>query len=401
LNGEAVALSDLEVERRIDDAIDQLVRALPPAQTDQREFWAAQFGAGLAWVDLPVRCGGWGLAPRWRPIVDQKLRAAGASFENVRLNPMGHGLGAVTVAVHGTQEQHGRYLPPLFTSEEIWCQLFSEPGAGSDLAALATSAERDGSRWVVNGQKVWSSFAANARRGLLVARTNPDVTKHRGLTVFVLDMMTPGVEVRPLREMTGGAQFNEVFLSDTVVPDADRLGSVDGGWSVVLTTLMNERVLLSGALPEPGAGPISDLVKIWREHGDGNPARRDQVMTLWIQSECMRFTNARASLSAAAGQPGPEGAIGKLMSAELNQSIYELCLTVLGPGGMLEVEGGNRHTYLESDGAITWAFERSRANTIEGGTSEVMRNIIAERVLGLPGDIRVDRDLPWSQVRRT
>jgi alkylation response protein AidB-like acyl-CoA dehydrogenase len=391
-------VSELEVERRIDEAIDELVRRYPPVQTDPRVFWAAQFDMGLAWVDLPHRRGGLGLETRWCPIADQKLQAAGASFENVRVNPMGHGLGARTVAAHGTEEQYGRYLRPLFTSEELWCQLFSEPGAGSDLASLATRAERDGSQWMVNGQKVWSSFAANARRGLLVARTNPDVVKHRGLTVFALDMRTPGVEVRPLREMTGGAHFNEVFLQDAAVSDADRLGPVDGGWGVVLTTLMNERVLLRGAVPARGSGPISDLVRIWTERAGLDPARRDRVVRLWIEAECMRLTNMRASRAATAG---PEGSIGKLQSAELNQRIYELCLTLLGPGGMIEVEGGGRQTYLESDGAITWAFLRSRANTIEGGTSEVMRNIIAERVLGLAGDARVDRDLPWSQVRRS
>jgi alkylation response protein AidB-like acyl-CoA dehydrogenase len=318
----------------------------------------------------------------------------------VDVNPVGHRLLADTIAAHGSQEQRDRYLRRLFTSEEIWCQLFSEPGAGSDLAALATRAERDGDEWVVTGQKVWSSFAQHARRGLLMTRTNPDVAKHRGITAFVLDMQAPGVEVRPLREMTGGAHFNEVFLSDVRVPDADRIGAVDGGWGVAVTTLMVERVILGGSAPRQGSGPIADALSIWREQRLGDPARRDQLMRLWVEAECLRLTNIRAAVAGARAEPGPEGSIGKLHAAELNQRIYRLCVGLLEARGLIDIAGGGRQNYLESDGAITWAFLRSPANTIEGGTSEVMRNIVAERVLGLPGDVRVDRDVPWSQLPR-
>jgi len=381
-------------------AIDRLLRDHPPASTSPNAFWEAQFDAGLAWVDLPRDCGGLDAPSHWRSVVEDQLRAAAASFENVRVNAMGHGLAADTLAVHGTADQKRRYMKPLFTSAEIWCQLFSEPGAGSDLAALSTQAVRDGEDWIVNGQKVWSSFALQSRRGLLIARSDPDQPKHRGLTTFVVDMKSPGVEVRPLREMTGGAQFNEVFFDDLRIADADRLGEVGQGWTVTLTTLMNERVLLNGAVPERGSGPISDALTLWREAADRNPIHRDRLVRLWSQAECLRLTNLRVSQAQSASGPGPEGSVGKLQAAELNQRIYELCLVINGASGMIERPGGGRQTYLESDGAITWAFLRSRANTIEGGTSEVMRNIIAERVLGLPGEPRSDRGVRWSQLPR-
>ena len=391
---------NVDDEPIVQQAIDRLLRDHPPAATPATDFWGAQFDAGLAWVDLPRDCGGLSAPSQLRRVVDDHLRAAGVSSDNVRINAMGHGLAADTLAVHGTTDQRRRLMRPLFISAEIWCQLFSEPGAGSDLAALSTRAVRDGTDWIINGQKVWSSFAVQARRGLLLARSDPDVPKHRGLTAFVLDMTSAGVDVRPLREMTGGAQFNEVFFNDVRIPDTDRLGEVGQGWAVALTTLMNERVLLNGTVPERGSGPISDALALWRETADKNPTHRDRLMQLWSQAECLRLTNLRVAHARTESGPGPEGSVGKLHAAELNQRIYELCLALSGAGGMIERLGGGRQTYLESDGAITWAFLRSRANTIEGGTSEVMRNIIAERVLGLPGDLRIDRGLPWASLPR-
>jgi alkylation response protein AidB-like acyl-CoA dehydrogenase len=389
-----------DVDDDVRDAIARLVREHPPSATPPARFWAAQFDAGLAWVDFPSGCGGLGKPVPWRAVVEQRLRSAGASFDNADVNPVGHRLLAETIAAHGAPDQRDRYLRRLFTSDEIWCQLFSEPGSGSDLASLATRAERDGDEWVVNGQKVWSSFAQDARRGLLMTRTDPDVPKHRGITAFALDMQSPGVQVRPLREMTGGAQFHEVFLTDVGVPDADRIGAVNGGWGVAVTTLMVERVILSGSAPRRGSGPIGDAVRIWREQRVDDPVRRDQLMRLWMQAECLRLTNIRAAVAGARATPGPEGSIGKLQAAELNQRIYRLCLGLLDAKAMVDIAGGGRQNYLESDGAITWAFLRSRANTVEGGTSEVMRNIIAERVTGQAQDPRVDRDVPWSQLPR-
>lgn len=385
---------------RVYDALDRLLRDHPPSTTPEQEFWDAQFDAGLAFVDLPPACGGLGVSPHWRDVVGRALAEAGASFENVRRNPVGHGLCADTLAMFGAPDQWRRYLRKLFTAEEIWCQLFSEPGAGSDVASLSTRARRDGDDWIVHGQKVWSSFAKQSARGLLIARTDPDVPKHAGLTAFVLDTRAPGVDIRPLVEMTGGAHFNEVFLEGVRVPDADRIGDVDGGWRVVTGTLANERSLLTGTAPERSAGPIDDALRLWSECTDPDPSTRDALTRVWIESECLRLTNLRAAAAVEAGRPEPDGALRKLHNAELNQRIYEVCIRILGAAGMVERPGGGRQTYNDSDGAITWAFLRSRANTIEGGTSEVMRNIAGERVLGLPGEARADKGVPWSQVLR-
>ena len=387
-------------EARVRDALARLLRDHPPATTPELEFWGAQFDAGLAFVDLPPACGGLGVSSHWRGVVEQALADAGASFENVRRNPVGHGLCADTLAMFGTPHQCDRYLRMLFTAEEIWCQLFSEPGAGSDVASLATRAERAGDDWVVRGQKVWSSFAKQSARGLLIARTDPDVPKHAGLTAFVLDTHAPGVDIRPLVEMTGGTHFNEVFLEDVHVPDTDRIGDVDGGWRVVTGTLANERALLTGTGAERSSTPIEDVLRLWGESTQQDPLTRDALVRVWIESECLRLGNARAAAAVELGRPEPDGAVRKLHNAELNQRIYEVCIRILGAAGMVERPGGGRQTYNDSDGAITWAFLRSRANTIEGGTSEVMRNIAGERVLGLPAEARADKGVPWSQMLR-
>jgi alkylation response protein AidB-like acyl-CoA dehydrogenase len=304
--------------------------------------------------------------------------------------------------MHGTEEQKGRFLRRILRGDDIWCQLFSEPGAGSDLGGLRTSAVRDGDEWVVNGQKVWTSLAHHARWGLLFARTNPDVPKHRGTTYFVIDMHQPGVEVRPLRQMTGQAEFNEVYFTDARVPDANRLGDIGDGWRVGLTTLMNERVSIGGATFGGGRTPIQWLLASWRERGDDDPVRRDLVMRAWVDSEVLRLTNLRAATARKVGVPGPEGSIAKLASAELNQRIFALCTNVMGPDATLYAKGyelDRSRSVLGYDTVQEW-FLRSRANSIEGGTSEVMRNILGERVLGLPGDVRVDKDVPWKAVPR-
>jgi alkylation response protein AidB-like acyl-CoA dehydrogenase len=318
-------------------------------------------------------------------------------------------MGAPTVATHGSEEQRRRYLRPLFTGEEIWCQLFSEPGAGSDVAGLATRAVRDGDEWVVNGQKVWTTLAHLARWGMLVARTDTEAPKHRGLTYFVIDMHGPGVEVRPLRQMTGEAEFNEVYFTDARVPDAERLGAVGEGWHVALTTLMNERVSIGGGgISQRGGGPITEAVRLWHEHhaSDSTPegaVLKDRLVQLWIRSEVGRLTNMRASQNRKLGTPGPEGSTAKLAMAELNKDVYNLCIDLIGLEGTLygtyemvrpTLAGGMENPDIRK------SFLRSRANSIEGGTSEVMRNILGERVLGLPGEPRVDKDQPWSLVPR-
>jgi alkylation response protein AidB-like acyl-CoA dehydrogenase len=298
--------------------------------------------------------------------------------------------------------QQRRYLRPLFTADEVWCQLFSEPGAGSDVAGLSTRAVADGDEWIVNGQKVWTTVGHVARWGLLVARSDPDAVKHKGLTYFVLDMRAPGVEVRPLFQMTGDAEFNEVYLTDVRVPDSDRLGAVGEGWRVVLTTLMNERVAIGGQVPGREDGPIRDALRIWRERG-GDPATRHRMVDLWMRAEVLRLTNIRAVQLRTAGTPGPEGSIGKVLSAELNKQITELTLELLGPEGMLYPGGyvGDRPGQAMASSTVQHAMLRARANSIEGGTTEIAKNILGERVLGLPGEPRVDKDLPWTRVPRS
>jgi alkylation response protein AidB-like acyl-CoA dehydrogenase len=384
----------------IEQQVDQLLAEHPPADTKPADFLGAHFDAGLAWVQFPEGFGGLGASPSLQRTIDDRLKAAGAPSPFPR-NPIGFGMGAPTVVTHGSDEQKARYLRPLFTGEEIWCQLFSEPGAGSDVASLSTRAERDGDEWVVNGQKVWTTLAHVARWGMLLARTDPEAVKHKGMTYFVVDMHAPGVEVRPLRQMTGDAEFNEVYFTDVRIPDAERLGDVGEGWGVSLTTLMNERVALGGTIPARESGPIGDVLRIWRERG-GTPVQRDRVVDAWIRAEILRLTNIRASQVRRAGTPGPEGSVGKLVSAELNKHITELANDLLGAEGMLygsyDVDRSANALHFTSTQQM---FLRMRANSIEGGTSEIMRNILGERVLGLPGDVRVDKDRPWAQVPRS
>jgi alkylation response protein AidB-like acyl-CoA dehydrogenase len=400
---EAATSADPESDR-VAKLTDELLASHPPKSTDEREFLGAQFDAGLAWVHFPEGHGGLGLSPRLQTIVNTKLAAAGAPSPYYR-NPIGHGMGAPTVVTHGSEKQKQRYLRPLFTGEEVWCQLFSEPGAGSDVASLATRAVKDGDEWVVNGQKVWTTLAHLSRWGMLVARTDPEQPKHKGLTYFVVDMQAPGVEVRPLRQITGDAEFNEVYFTDVRIPDEERLGDIGDGWRTSLTTLMNERVSIGGAVSPRNSGPIGAALKLWEEREDKTSpsavALKDRLVSAWCEAEVLRLTNIRAGENRRVGTPGPEGSTGKLHFAELNKKIYELCIDLMGPKGMLygSYEMRRPESAMDSQ-SVSQAFLRARANSIEGGTSEVMRNILGERVLGLPGDVRVDKALPWSQVPR-
>jgi alkylation response protein AidB-like acyl-CoA dehydrogenase len=388
-------------EGRLLALCEQLISELPPRDTDPVTFLGRQFDLGLAWVHFPEGYGGLGLSPKLQKLAADTLSAAGAP-QPFASNLIGHGMGAPTVLVHGSEAQKRRYLRPLFSNEEIWCQLFSEPGAGSDVASLATRAVRDGDEWVVNGQKVWTTLAHVARFGMLVARTDPDAAKHKGLTYFVVDMHAPGVDVRPLYQMTGEAEFNEVYFTDVRIPDAERLGEVGEGWRVSLTTLMNERVAIGGQIPPRGSGFVGELMKVYARTGHGAPTR-DRVMQLWIRAEVLRLTNLRASQQRAQGTPGPEGSIGKLAMAELHQDLSACAVDIQGPHGMLFADG---YPMQRPRTTALWrtpqqAFLRSRANSIEGGTTEIMKNILGERVLGLPGDVRVDKDRPWSEVPRS
>lgn len=391
-------------ETRVGERVDELLAAHDPAATDETAFWGAQFDLGLAWVHFPEGHGGLGVSPGYQRVVNDRLREAGGSIANVARNLLGYGMGAPTVIAHGSEEQQDRWLRPLFTGEELWCQLFSEPGAGSDFASLATRAVADGDEWVVNGQKVWTTMAHVSKWGMLVARTDPEVPKHQGLTYFIVDMQAPGVEVRPLRQITGEAEFTEVYFTDVRIPDANRLGDVGDGWRVSLTTLMNERVAIGSTVTPRGGGAIADAIDLWKQFGDGDAVRRDRLMRLWAEAEALRLTNIRASQMRRRGTPGPEGSTGKLQWAELNKRIYDFCMELMGPEGMLYPSTFGM--LLPEDAAFgrrdpQKSFLRSRANSIEGGTSEIMRNILGERVLGLPGEPRVDKDLPWKDVPRS
>jgi alkylation response protein AidB-like acyl-CoA dehydrogenase len=389
-------------EELVEDLATQLLERCDPKVNDSATFLGAQFDAGLAWVHFPVGHGGLGLNPKLQKVVNERLFPAGAPNAYYR-NPIGHGMCGPTVVAWGTEYQKQRYLRPLFVGEEIWCQLFSEPGAGSDFAGLASKGVRDGDEWIVNGQKVWTTLAHLSRFGLLVVRTDAEAVKHAGLTAFVVDMHAPGVEVRPLRQMTGEAEFNEVYFTDTRIPSSEILGKPGDGWRVSLTTLMNERVSIGGTIPPKGSGTIQALTSTWADLPEDrkDPASRDEVMKLWSRAEVLRLTNIRANQNRKMGDPGPEGSIAKMAFADINKDIYAKVIDLMGAEGMLY----GSYEMVRPETAMAFenmqkAFLRSRANSIEGGTTEVMKNILGERVLGLPGDVRVDREVPWSQVPR-
>jgi alkylation response protein AidB-like acyl-CoA dehydrogenase len=391
----------------VGERLEQLLADLDPRSSDPVEFRGRQYDLGLAWVQFPVGSGGLGVAADLQREVNRRLTKAGATPIEATLF-FGLALAGPTLVTHGSNELRQRLLRPAFTGEHTWCQLFSEPGAGSDLAGLASRAERDGDEWIISGQKVWNTLAHVADRAMLVARTDPSAPKHKGLTYFALDMHAAGVEVRPLRQMTGEAEFNEVYLTEVRVRDLDRIGDVGDGWRVAMTTLMNERTSIGGGSGPPtrGSGAIAEALRIWTaEAGCRTAVARDRLMRMWIEAEVLRLTNLRAAQSARVGNPGPEGSIAKLMFAEVNQRIYELCVDLLGAKALAGYDYPVRRTehlgLIGPPGSSRKMFLRSRATSIEGGTSEIQRNILGERVLGLPGEPRVDKDLPWSQVPRS
>ncbi|MFJ3502616.1 MULTISPECIES: acyl-CoA dehydrogenase family protein [unclassified Streptomyces] len=380
-----------------------LLDAHPPATTDRTAFLRARFDAGLAWVHYPVGLGGLDAPRALQTVVDAELAAAGAPDNDPRRIGIGLGMAAPTLLAHGSEEVRRRFLGPLWVGEEVWCQLFSEPGAGSDLAALGTRAVRDGDDWVVDGQKVWTSSAHLARWAILIARTDPDAPKHRGITYFVCDMTDPGVEVRPLRQITGEAEFNEVFLTGVRIPDAHRLGEVGDGWRVARTTLMNERVSIGGArIPREG-GMIGKAAATWRERPELRTHElHRRLLDLWVDAEVARLTGERLRQQLVAGRPGPEGSAMKLGFARLNQAISGLEVELLGDEGLLYGEWAmTRPELVDFTGRDAgYRYLRSKGNSIEGGTSEVLLNIVAERVLGLPSEPRNDKDVPWKDLAR-
>jgi len=390
-----------------------LLEEAHPDRVDQFTFRGKQYDHGLAWVHFPEGYGGLGVSPGLQAVVaDELAKHARTVYDDMLINPIGIGMGAPTVLTHGTEWMKKHLLRRIFTGEDIWCQLFSEPGAGSDVAGLATRATREGDHWVVNGQKVWTSFAHIAKWGLLLARTNPDVPKHAGLSYFLLDMQSPGVEIRPLYQITGEAEFNEVFLSDVKIPADHLIGREGEGWQVAITTLMNERAAIGGAaIPRKGGGSIGVLISLWKSREkssfslESEVLMRERIAKLYIESELLRITSQRARAARRAGNPGPEGSVAKLAQAELNKRIWECAMDVLGANSLVYEPGyaRRRPTSRANEPRAVLAkyqFLRARANSIEGGTSEVMKNILGERVLGLPGEPRSDKDIPWKHIPR-
>jgi alkylation response protein AidB-like acyl-CoA dehydrogenase len=371
-----------------------LVEDLQRTRRSPSEAWGATFDAGLSRVNYPLGWGGLDVRPELQSIVDEELERIGVP-DNFSEQAGGIGVVAPALAKFGSDDQRAKYLRRLFTCEEFWCQLFSEPGAGSDLPSLRTTAVRDGESWTVNGGKVWTTMAHIARRGLLLARTSQDKPRHNGITAFIVDMTSPGVEVRPLRQMTGDAEFNEVFLTDVIIPDTDRIGEVDGGWRIALGTLMEERNATNYVL-DHSVPAIDEALELWRSlPGDRRtPMLRGRLMDLYVRWHANEFMRARGVARQRLGVPGPEGSLVKLASGDLTQAVYELCMAMIGAEGLLygsyEMHRPTSwHDMGIQTGDIPKAFLRSRANTIEGGTNEIQRNTIAERVLALPREPRL------------
>jgi len=363
------------------------------------EAWYPTFAdAGLVVPFWPAAYGGLGVATAVARAIEEEL----APYNLGRLNILGINLAGTTLLQWGTDEQKARYLPPIVRNTERWCQLFSEPGAGSDLPSLATRAVRDGDEWVVTGQKVWSTWAHQSEMGMLLARTDPSAPKRDGITYFAIDMHQPGVDVRPLRQLNGDAEFNEVFLDGARVPDSQRIGPEGRGWDVARTTLGGERQMISG----PGSGGVDNLggrsVDRLLEHArkDGtawdDPVVRQRLMRLWSQKQVMTWTNLRARDARKANRsPGPESSIGKLLQTVHNLALQEAWIDLVG------LRAVAREASDDDSRRLVYGFLRSRANSIEGGTSEVQRNTLGERVLGLPREPDPFHGRPWSEIPRS
>jgi len=361
-----VELRDSPDEAAFRAGVRAWLEANPPAG-DRREWSRKMYDAGYAGLTWPEEYGGRGAPyPHQAIVLEEWARAEAPPHMGV----IGLGMAGPTIMAHGTEEQKRRYLPKILSADEIWCQGFSEPGAGSDLSGVRTSIEVHDERFVINGQKVWSSFAHIADFCILVGRSDPASERHAGLSYVIVDMHAPGVEVRPLRQITGDPEFNEIFFSDVQVPRENLLGEVGDGWQVAMTTLLHERGTLGFALAGALDTQVRKLVSLAKERGADDPLIRDRVAQEWIELQALKLTNMRSLTTLVqTGIPGPEGSVSKLHWSEQNQRLTKLAMEIL--------EG-------EDDGYWGYQQLRSRGNTIEAGTSEILRNIIAERVLGLP-----------------
>jgi alkylation response protein AidB-like acyl-CoA dehydrogenase len=355
---------------------------------DTRVEWEKLLGKdrwlGLAW---PEQFGGRAASFAEQVIFNEEYAKADAP---ARISLFGEGLFAPTLLAYGTEDQKHRFIPAMLRGEQLWCQLFSEPGAGSDLAGLTTRADRDGDEWVVNGQKVWNSFAHIADWGILLARTNWDVPKHRGITYFLVDMRTPGVEPRPLRQITGVAHFNETFLTDVRIPNDQIVGDVNGGWAVAQTTLTNERALIGGA----AALGFRDYVELARHYGrDADPGIRQRLAAAYTRFAILRWLGQRAQAAARSGRPlGPESSVAKLVISDHAARNGDLALAIEGPAGMLTGRDAHEDGFWQQQFLGQWGIR------IGGGTEQVQRNILGERVLGLPSEPRPDKTEPFRDI---
>ena len=356
-------------------------------------------GAGYAAPLWPKEYGGLSGEVWMQNVVREEL--ARLRLPLFGINILGIGLAGPTLIQHASDEQKKRYLPKILTSDEVWCQLFSEPGAGSDLASLSTRAEKDGDEWVVKGQKVWTSIAEWAKFGMLVARTDPSLPKHEGLTYFICPMKDDNVEVRPLKQITGASEFNEVYLNEVRIPDSQRVGEVGQGWEIARTTLMNERVALSGLSTSPESFLGGARKDPWKTFVESVPNKSDtlvrqNVARFFIEREAKEMTSFRAAAARRMGeQPGPEGAAGKVFNADMNQRQTSFAMNAAGPAAIAWHPDDKL-----ADGRAR-AFLRARGYSIEGGTTEILKNQLAERILGLPRDPQADKGVPWKDIKRS
>lgn len=372
------------------------------------EAWYPVFGAsGLVMPTWAPEYGGLGVTPE----TAAAMRAVLTPYNLRALNPLGLNNTAAALFAYGTEEQKRRFLPPIVRNEEVWCQLFSEPGAGSDLASLATRAVLDGDEWTVSGQKVWNTIASEADFAILLARTDPSLPKNKGITYFLIDMRQPGVEVRPLRHISGEIEFYEVFLDQARVPDFQRLGEVNDGWRVAGATLSSERQMVAGAgsggSGRVGGSGVDRLLKLARARGIADdPHVRQRLAALWSEERIRAWTNQRVASNLAAGQtPGPAASIGKVHQAGLNQRVQLAAVDLLGLDALAWVADGgvpdDSDGYYESLPFEVSGMLRSRANTIEGGTTEINKNVLGERVLGLPREPDAWLGKPWADIPRS
>jgi alkylation response protein AidB-like acyl-CoA dehydrogenase len=365
-----------------------------PGALERAKAWQAKkYASGFAGITWPGEWGGRGGSPIEQVIYNQEesnFAVPRGFFE------IGLGMCIPTLATWGTPEQRQRYAPPALKGDEVWCQLFSEPAGGSDLAGLRTSAHKKGDEWIVNGQKIWTSGAHYSDYGIVVTRSDANVPKHKGLTFFFLSMKSPGIEIRPIKQISGQSHFNEVFFTDVRIPDGQRLGAVGAGWQVSLTTLMNERLAVGDA-PGPDFREIFDLVRrLELEDGPAikNQAVRDKLAEWYVKTQGLKYTKFRTMTRLSRGEtPGPEASIGKLVSASKLQEIASFGMDLLGQAGIMTDDQS-----MPANALFQQALLYSPGLRIAGGSDEILRNIIAERVLGLPADIRVDKDLPFNKL---